>query len=679
MIDFILNIICSPEFIILGTFFRTGPITGENSGKIKFANIVTNGIIQEDTNGITISTFFNQAVDLNEIAFGTGGNLGLTSSKFFRFDTITSSITPRLIGPGIINSFSPAWNLNYNLNFGIYDHSFIVNGQCNNIADFTKGNTPSCADLIIGGYCVSVGGYPSVTGSFHNVIIDGYKNCLYGGRGNVIIGAGSTIQTKYNTIISSSNDVQIDKPSSYNSVISTCGNKVIQSDSRFSTILSSYNSDIGYSPPFTSYGKFNFNSILSSEQSQIKSDDPDDVNINLNTIIASRCSVIFGGCSLNTYTPGPSSCSNSIISTCESCIFDAKGSAILGGQKTKIINYFNDSPSFGRNLLSSSVIGGYSNLIDNYFLSTVKKVETRLSTVIGGRYNCIRMNGCSQNSVIIGGECNYGFGYYAVIISGFKNCSLAPGIIISSKYSNISGSGYNSIISSCSSLGSGSKESIDISSISIGSSTGYCSIRISNYNGFFYNNTEYSNTIIASKGSLQPTIPLPIGGGSSRLFISYKRSSFDPSNYSSCYSSIIGSCDSYMEGTKTSIVLLSKCSCMYESRSSIMSGTFNKIFGSNYSSIISSSQSYIINSNNSSIIGGSNNILGTNSTTTCNSVILGGSGMTLTFSNTVMTKHFNFACASIFTNATQYCNTRVGTFSNCFYCSLKVINGFIVS
>ncbi len=494
-----------------------------------------------------------------------------------------------------------------------------------------------------------------------------------------IIGAGSTIQTKYNTIISSSNDVQIDKPSSYNSVISTCGNKVIQSDSRFSTILSSYNSDIGYSPPFTSYGKFNFNSILSSEQSQIKSDDPDDVNINLNTIIASRCSVIFGGCSLNTYTPGPSSCSNSIISTCESCIFDAKGSAILGGQKTKIINYFNDSPSFGRNLLSSSVIGGYRNIIDNYSLSTVKKVETRLSTVIGGRYNCIRMNGCSQNSVIIGGECNYGFGSYAVIIGGCKNCSLAPGIIISSKYSNISGSGYNSIISSCSSLGSGSIRSVDISSISLGSSTGYCSIRISKYNGFFYNNTEYSNTIIASKGSLQPTVPLPIGGGSSRLFITYKRSSFDPSNYSSCYSSIIGSCDSYMEGTKTSIVLLSKCSCMYESRSSIMSGTFNKIFGSNYSSIISSSQSYIINSNNSSIIGGSNNILGTNSTTTCNSVILGGSGMTLTFSNTVMTKHFNFACASIFTNATQYCNPRVGTFSNCFYCSLKVINGFIVS
>jgi len=63
VIDFILNIICSPEFIILGTFFRTGPITGQNSGKIKFANIVTNGIIQEDTNGITISTFFNQAVE----------------------------------------------------------------------------------------------------------------------------------------------------------------------------------------------------------------------------------------------------------------------------------------------------------------------------------------------------------------------------------------------------------------------------------------------------------------------------------------------------------------------------------------------------------------------------------------------------------------------------------------
>jgi hypothetical protein len=53
--------------------------------------------------------------------------------------------------------------------------------------------------------------------------------------------------------------------------------------------------------------------------------------------------------------------------------------------------------------------------------------------------------------------------------------------------------------------------------------------------------------------------------------------------------------------------------------------------------------------------------------------------MTLTFSDTVMAKHFNFSNAFIFKNSTQYCNTIIGTFSNCFYCSLKIINGFIVS
>ena len=678
MIDFILNIILSPEFILLGTFFRPG-LGGKFTGKIGFANVVTNGIIQEDSNGITISTFFNQAVNLEEIAFGRGTNEGLTSSKFFRFDTVTSSITPRLIGPGMINSYVAGWSYNCNINFGIYDHSFIINGYCNSIAFDGINGTNSRADLIIGGYCGNVGGYPSVTSSYHNVIIDGKCAYLSGTRGNVIIGQGRSVQTSYNTIISSS-DVFVKKPACFNSVISTNGTNITCSSTCFSSIISSNEPSIGDAPPFDDIGKFSFNSIISSHLSCVKSDHPDDLNNDFNSILSSKSSEIFGGSSFNTYTPKPSSCWNTIISTYRSCILDSKHSAILGGKYNKIKNYFNSSPSFGRNLLSSSIIGGCGNCVDNYFATTTKAINSKTSTVIGGQLNCIRLCG-DCGSVILGGSCNYIFGGYGNIIGGYENTVLSGfGTIISSLNSVIQGSCCSSIISSNFESAFG-KENTSISSYSLTGGLSYCSLRISNRKGFFYNNFGYHNSIIASKSTLK-SVDEPIllsGGKSGKLFITYKLSSANPSLYSSCQSAIIGSCDSYMEYAKNSIILLSKDSSIYESAGSLISGVFNKVLCSCNSSIISSCQSYMIKALNSSIIGGSGNILGTSSLTTCNSVILGGSKMTLTFSNTVMTKHFNFECASIFTNATQYCNPRVGTFSNCFYCSLKVINGFIVS
>jgi len=678
VIDFILNIILSPEFILLGTFFRPG-LEGKFSGKIGFANVVTNGIIQEDSNGITSSTFFNQAVNLEEIAFGTGTNAGLTSSKFFRFDTVTSSITPRLIGPGMINSYVAGFIYNCNINFGIYDHSFIINGYCNSIALNTINGTNSRADLIIGGYCGNVGGYPAVTSSYHNVIIDGKCAYLSGTRGNVIIGQGRSVQTSYNTIISSS-DVFVKKPASFNSVISTKGTNITCSSTCFSSIISSNEPSIGDAPPFDGIGKFSFNSIISSCLSCVRSDHPDDLNNDFNSILSSKRSDIFGGCSLNTYTPKPSSCSNTMISTYRGCILDSMHSAILGGKYNKIENLFNDSPSFGRNLLSSSVIGGYKNCITNYCFLTTKVTSTRTSTIIGGYCNQIMLRVKQEGSSIIGGEGNYIDGGTSTIIGGRKNSVLGGGdsIIIASKSSCITSSANSAIISSYQNDTAGSPNFIDISSNSPASgSSGWCSLKISNTNGFFYQNSESFNSIIASKGTLTPA-PVPTGG-SGRLFITYKRSTFNPSSFYSYRSSIIGSCDSYMEYTGHSTILLSKCSSMYESKNTLMSGAYNKVMCSCHSIIISSLQSYMIKGRNSVIIGGSENTLGTSSFFTNNSVILGGWKMTLTFSDTVMTKHFNFSCASIFTNATQYCNPRVGTFSNCFYCSLKVINGFIVS
>ena len=189
----------------------------------------------------------------------------------------------------------------------------------------------------------------------------------------------------------------------------------------------------------------------------------------------------------------------------------------------------------------------------------------------------------------------------------------------------------------------------------------FLSVRISTTNAQFCENT-CSNSIISSTGS----------------FISCSK--ITNPGFTSKYSTVIASEETHIECGFFSSIINNKGSFLRDSSySTIISGVRNKIISSTSSGIISSSASYVIQSINSFIIAGCNNILGTNSRYTCNSVILGGSNMTLTFSDTVMAKHFNFSNAFIFKNSTQYCNTIIGTFSNCFYCSLKIINGFIVS
>ena len=703
MFEIILNILNYPELIVLGTFFRTDVNLGggPSTGKLKFSNIVTNGILVEDSTGITISTFFNQAIDFCQIAVGNG--TGITSSKFFYWQdfsaVVGSTRSPRLIGPGMINpvrgygSNSPGWDSNCNVNWGLYNHSFIINGCCNQTGDSKssgEGATLSFSDLIIGGYCnCSMWSSNGVTSSFHNVILNGNKAWTLGSRGDVIIGMGRTVQTCFNVIINSSSYIDppstsIDPPTRGSVIISSIYDvsEVGQSSQTFKTMIkNSYNSTIISSiDPTINYEKRGLvcnGLIISSNVSEIKTGYAASAttSVHFNSIIGSHDSTIYGGNLANLYGTSitkPSSCFSVIISSCNSSICDSKLSSIIGGLDNIIYNDFSNSvDDYCRDLVGSSIIGGCQNTIRTYNQSLTEPVITTPSTIIGGCKNLIGMykGRCGGNS-IIGGFNNYIFGRNSAIISSAYS-ELPNGyesVIISSYKSCMPAKSTGSlIISSSKTYQRGYDHAVDISTSdtdNYGNCIGCSSLRLSTSRALFDNNGVYMNSIIASYGFLgSPTII----GSTVSIY--------------SCYNTIIGARTSVIRESRFSSILFDSASCMCQSyQSIIMSGCKNSAGTKTLASaIIGGYENCLLKSINSVIVGGFKNKIGDVSLITSNSVILGGSYQTLTFSNTVMTRSFNFSCAEIFINNTQCCNVLVGTFSNCFYCSLKIRNGFIVS
>ena len=681
MIEILLNIIFSPEFILLGTFFRTSPISGTNSGKLKFANLVTNAILTEGEKGITISTFFNQAINFRELAFGQG--TGITSSEFFRFDPTSFGNRPRLFGPGQITGHAN-WSSTHNLNWGIYKHSFLIGGCYNCIGNGVITGPFSCYDLIINGKCNYILGAGPESGAKYsttfNTILTGYKSNISSGS--------------FNSLISSRSYFNYGTPDGYtgcdnhnvsiNSMITGRGN------SKHNTIISfmpkfcyagmnqlpSFDNDrlkgVYYSSIISSVGDYvtlnyrtngggtiksketKFSSIISSFDSSILNSDPGSslTHSSYNTILASSCSKIFND---KSYTPV---CGNSIISNCYSCIVDSDSSSIIGGFKN-IIDGNPNSILLQRRLRSSTIIGGVYNKI----FSQMEGYTTTPSAIIGGYKNCISLQ---YNSNYHGGS---------AILGGCENIAKFNSVIISSGNSCVFGSD-SAIISSCQSFPVGKASAVISSCLTPVSNSNYTTI-ISSSKVCYNTSASFCSTIISSSRTNL------CGATSPNTVLSSYRGYFceNAGLNLSFLSAIVSATLPVIKDTYNSIISGQGFTRTYFNKSSTnFSSGGSKLCCTTNSGVISSINSYICCSCNSFIISGSNNTIFWSSGVVCNSVILGACQKGLTLSNTVMTQHFNFACSCIFsTNTSTYRTGIVGTFSNCFYCTLKIVNGFITN
>jgi hypothetical protein len=675
MIDIILNIPFLPEIILLGTFFRKVPITGQNSGKLKFSSILSNVHLDEDSTGITLSTWQTQAVDNREIAFGTGLTQGLTSSSHFKWEA--DNYGARLIGIGQINPFGLEWTSNCNLNYALYNHSIIINGCCNKIGNLSAGGTFSRNEVIIGG--VSQCTISTSVRSGNNVLINGTNSSIDGGTSSIIIGAGGNKgnQSNYNSIINSKMGLVY---SAYNSVITSGPNRCFKTTSDFDsnnslicTSVSSVISSFSFSVNTNECSKIKNQTIISSTETKIISDAnrTPKPEMCFNTVLSSNKSLIFGDCNLNNYSgTKANSCFNSLISTWCSEILASKYSTIIGGVKNRLVNCFVGSITNNRQMYSSSILGGYKNCIVNYDLN--ETTVSRSHSIIGGKGNYIEAYNTLGNT-IIGGINNFissPGNNNSLIISSYKSSiSNKNSAIISSSKSYLQISQYSSVISSYKSSPRG-PNSIDISNCCYPEGELYakCGIRISTYKsnfsalpGLIYTYfPNHTNTIIASCNSSIQTNP--------------------PSHGESCYNGILGTLTSTIFASCNSAILNSiNSKILTNSPRSLIIGSSILMSDSEDSAIISSTCICMYCSRRSAVIGSCNSVLGTSSLVTCNSVILGSENSTLTFSNTTMVHHFNFSGSKIFENLnTSVCTGIFGTFANSTD-SIKIIKGFVVS
>ena len=458
---------------------------GKNSGKLLFRTLYSGSgfTITEGVDSLTFSSgggAENFQIRPYEIVFGT--NPGITSSSNFRVCTADSE--EAFLGFGAIMA-SNYCNTSPKIDqISLQNNSFVIGGAsnslfetsrsvivggkknsiCNN-ADFSwNGN--QCDNVIVGGYknCVYRGGFIAFEAS-SNSIIGSEKTCISGinsfsisargsritpivcqagliGVSNSVISSYSNNTDFYNQIFSSNNVRIQNQVSAADTGFSgtTCFNQIMSSCATTINLVPTYQRNF---PGDTfEIGVFQnpiarFNTALSSKGSQITNTNAYLGNISFNNLFSSTGSQV-------------QSCFGNVISSDNSCLTDGRSyyqilprpfSNIIGGCGNCLISAYSNiiSSACSRDFSGKSyrmrpphfntIIGGFSHSINNFSIIT----ETAGN-----------IPGLGRNNSIIGGENNAINGNYSSILAGRGN-KIGSGVTFSCNGLIISGS-TNSII-----------------------------------------------------------------------------------------------------------------------------------------------------------------------------------------------------------------------------------------
>ncbi len=650
-----------PDCIFFMASILGGMGTGSNTGKISFKKILSAGDL-EITESDTSLTF--------NIVSGSGQSIGIPQSQMVFGNTvsgITSSvrfITKAGQNSGGATSYTSAYGNS------LYGFGSIIN-SLNGAGDTTVGdkslnvssfNNCPCKSLILGG------GNTICTTSY-SIIIGGFTNSIYGlGNNSAIvggyynkIGAGS----KFSTIMSSKNS-KILASSVRSSIISSYDSSIYSFAREHHSIISSNNGSINL---YDGVGCDKFNLILSSENSRIQNSGTVTQNCNRsNQILASSTSCIKSCSPKNSYegflkfntiaasmqssiisasqSGGFSSSYNSIFSTENSCISGGSFNTVLGGCCNKILNspglttcglntVLNSECSNIFNFQNSTIVGSYK------IQKTTSNQRIKNVTLINENQNCVSDN--TYYSIGIGSMCSGIKGSRSSILGGYFNC----------------------ILSSCSSIIGGCKNTIKVSSGVYET----CEINTSGRLIVSSITTTASFFSLATNNSIFYSLSSGIGGECNKGAISVINpyTSYEEGGFRTTadHSVLIGGCCNSSFSNKYSSVIASSF------KSKIFNSKNNIIIGGLQNTISSKGQFYHVDdsdlcnrSNRSFIIGGELNRLRNGELTqnfitdgimclensgviggrcnqlfssyTCNSLIIGGSGLTSSKSNTLI-------------------------------------------
>lgn len=672
--------------VFFDILMAAGPFTvfygmGQNScsGKLLFRGLTStdnSATFIEDTYGLTISSAGGGGgtpIDLNEIVYGTG--TGITSS-FLKVDNPNYAIT----GAAHVNTGPRS-----NISRWASENSMIIGGESNELGD-SVGN-PVKNSIILGGLknCLWPNLFVDPDDSFdNNVIVGGSLNrmlcskninsVILGGTSSAICGdfdgsANSVIHSSVsscgnaicNTNIHSSREVCVKescnsfvsaslmKPGGINgilqsmfcqnssSMISTCWSQILATGSH-NNIISSYGSSIlGKSSTQSTIISTNTSSICSSI----------DVNIisaglfsRIHAVGATKSSIV----SSSNVIAGNSNliCAGQLAKMGAIKVSpgkykldfkesEVKNSTIIGGRGNKVFATPQLNSIVCCNLTSySSILGGYFNTI-NYSIH---------SSIFGGEQNLIA---CQQFSSILGGSSNKICSGLAI---GCLNNSGGTDYIYSRPYPSGALSivgGRNNCIRSRNSIGNNdfNFHGSYLSSI-IGSD---CSSMERVINSSIIGSFDSSIEAWESVPNTGPTISTAtiLSSRCSGICAGTTVTLFNPSELT-----IISSCRScigkpLLSANMSSLSIISSyaAALVISTASSIISSAGRissplgqeSIYCSMNSVLVSSCCSCICKSTNSVIISSYKSSIGPN---VCNSVILGSSVKTLTWSNTVL-------------------------------------------
>ena len=686
-----------PECIITMASILGGMGTGSNTGKISFKKILSSGDLEitESNNALTFNITSGSGAVIgirqDQMVFGNTVS-GITSSSLF----ITKDGSGGYLGNSLYGFGSIIANLSGQGDTTASDRALNVSSfnNCPGKSIILGGGNSICfasSAVIIGGFTNSIRGVDHC----HSVIVGGYYNRICRSCCAAIVSSQCSIVefSVGHSLIMSSVTSTITSSNKFNSIISSENSRINNYDStgddRFNQIVSSVNSYIcstGSARPNCNRS----NQILASDCSCIKICTVKNLNDGFskyNTIGASIQSNISA-----TSSQGLSSSYNSILASEVSCI-TGQFNSIIGGCRNEILT--NCGFSFitkGLNTILSSECVKVCNMENFTAITSCKITETttgcriRNVTVINDANTCIKENTCY--GTMIAGRCNSMSGILNSILGGRQNN------ICLRNFSTIIGGSENNIIS-CTLYNIQLCETV--SSATIISAVG----------------TTASFFTLGSKDSIFYSLSSGIGGGCNVAAFSVTADSScrESINFRTTadHSVIVGGCCNRSDSNKYSSAILGS----FKSR--ILNAKNNIIIGGQFNNILSKGQYYHVDdsdfcnrSNNSFIVGGQLNclrdadcrgnsgflpnavyclensgIIGGRcnvllSNCTCNSVIIGGLGLTSSNSETLIIE--NLLVSGTFSTSPSsgvICCGVSGTFNNVK--GLIAVNGIVTT
>jgi hypothetical protein len=454
---------------------------GKNSGKLLFRTLYSGGgfTITEGVDSLTFSSAGgeeNFQIRPYEIVFGT--DPGITSSSNFR--VCTAKNEEAFLGFAAVMASNYCDTSPKIDQISLQNNSFVIGGASNSLFETSRS-------VIVGGKKNSIsndiGGFWEGN-QYDNVIVGGYKNCVYRGgfiqfeaSCNSIIGSERTCISGINSFSISARGSKIipivcqsgviavtnstvssnqGNSDNHNLILSTNNsrlqNQVSDSDTGipgttcFNQIMSSIGTTINLVPTYQTnfpgdpfeIGVFSnpiarFNTALSSKGSQISNTNAYLGNISFNNLFSSTGSQV-------------QSCFGNLISSDNSLLRDGityyqistpmPFSNIIGGCGNCLISAYSNiissacSRDFsGKSYLNrpphfNTIIGGFSHSINNFSILTENRISQSgiNNSIIGGENNAINGN----YSSILGGRGNkigrgVTFSCNGLIISGSTN------------------------------------------------------------------------------------------------------------------------------------------------------------------------------------------------------------------------------------------------------------------